>query len=144
MKFAINGKFTAQRITGVQRVAYELTRALQAGDLPADELEVVVPSDAAGSGLALKRTRMCSWLKGNLWEQITLPLVTTHQTLISLCNTGPLFKSNQIVMLHDMAVYDVPYAFSKKFRLWYKLKFSIQHRQSSVILTVSDFSKARI
>ncbi len=144
MKFAINGKFTAQRITGVQRVAYELTRALQAGDLPANELEVVVPSDAAGPGLALKRTRMCSWLKGNLWEQITLPLATARQTLVSLCNTGPLFKSNQIVMLHDMAVYDVPYAFSKKFRLWYKLKFSILHRQSSVILTVSAFSKARI
>ena len=144
MKFAINGKFTAQRITGVQRTAYELTRALQARELPADELEVVVPPDAAGASLSLKRKRMCSWFKGNLWEQIALPLATTHQTLISLCNTGPLFKSNQIVMLHDMAVYDVPYAFSKKFRLWYKLKFSILHRQAKVILTVSAFSKERI
>jgi glycosyltransferase involved in cell wall biosynthesis len=47
-------------------------------------------------------------------------------------------------MLHDMAVYDVPYAFSKKFRLWYKVKFSILHRQAKVILTVSAFSKERI
>jgi len=144
VKFVINGKFTAQRITGVQRVAYELTRALQAGNLRADEFEVVVPQNAANSGLALKRKRMCAWFKGNLWEQIALPLATNHQTLISLCNTGPLFKSNQIVMLHDMAVYDVPYAFSKKFRLWYKLKFWILHRQAKVILTVSAFSKERI
>jgi hypothetical protein len=30
MGFVINGKFTAQRVTGVQRVASELTRALTA------------------------------------------------------------------------------------------------------------------
>ena len=145
MKFAINGKFTAQRITGVQRVAYELTRAVQAaGELPPDELEIVVPQDAAGPGLLLKSERRCGWLKGNLWEQIALPLATTSQTLISLCNTGPLLKRKQVVMVHDMAVYDVPHAFSKKFRLWYRFKFSVLHRQAQVILTVSAFSKARI
>jgi glycosyltransferase involved in cell wall biosynthesis len=142
--FAINGKFTSQRITGVQRVAYELTRAIQAGESPADELEVVVPQNAAGAGNSLKRKRLCGWLKGNLWEQIALPMATTGQTLISLCNTGPLVKRSQIVMLHDMAIYDVPEAFSKKFRFWYRFKFAILHRQAQVVLTVSAFSKERI
>ncbi len=144
MSFAINGKFTAQRITGVQRVAYELTRAMQAADVPADELEVVVPQNATDPGLSLKRKRLCAWLKGNLWEQIALPMATSHQTLVSLCNSGPLLKRKQVVMIHDMAVYDVPQAFSKKFRFCYRMKYWILHRQAKVILTVSAFSKSRI
>src|SRR5260370_40980688 len=112
MSFAINGKFTAQRITGVQRVAYELTRAMQAADVPADELEVVVPQNATDPGLSLKRKRLCAWLKGNLWEQIALPMATSHQTLVSLCNSGPLLKRKQGVLIHDMAAYDVPQPFS--------------------------------
>jgi glycosyltransferase involved in cell wall biosynthesis len=144
MRFAINGKFTAQRITGVQRVAYELTRAMQVGDFPTDDLEVVAPQNAIDPGLSLKRMRLCSWLKGNLWEQLALPIATSRETLVSFCNSAPLLKRNQVVMIHDMAVYDVPQAFSKKFRLWYRMKFSVLHRQARFILTVSDFSKARI
>lgn len=144
MGFAINGKFTAQRITGVQRVAYELTRAVQAGDPSGGDLTVVMPRNAEEPGASLKRKRRCNWLKGNLWEQIALPLATSGETLISLCNSSPLFKGSQIVMVHDMAIYDVPHAFSKKFRLWYRLVFSMLHRNARVILTVSAFSKARI
>lgn len=144
MKFAINGKFTAQRITGVQRVAYELTRAIQASDSPADEIELVVPPNADGPGILLKRMRMCGWLRGNLWEEIALPMATTGATLISLCNTGPLLKRRQIVMVHDMAVYDVPDGFSKTFRLWYRLKFLVLRRQAQLIVTGSAFSKERI
>jgi glycosyltransferase involved in cell wall biosynthesis len=145
VKFAINGKFTAQRITGVQRVAYEMTRAVQsAGYLSPDQLEIVAPQNATSPGLLFKNERRCGWFKGNLWEQISLPLATTGKTLISLCNTGPVLKRNQIVMVYDMAVYDVPHAFSKKFRLWYQFKFSVLGRQARVILTSSAFSKARI
>ena len=44
-RLAINGKFTAQRMTGVQRVAYELTAEL-ARIASADEApSLVVPSD---------------------------------------------------------------------------------------------------
>jgi glycosyltransferase involved in cell wall biosynthesis len=144
MVFAINGKFTSQRITGVQRVAYELTRAVQSGGLPTKELELVVPQNAVEPGMSLPRKRRQSWLTGNLWEQITLPIATSGQTLINFCNTSPLFKSGQIVMIHDMAVYDVPYAFSKKFLVWYRMNFSMLHRNAQLILTVSEFSKSRI
>jgi glycosyltransferase involved in cell wall biosynthesis len=144
MAFAINGKFTAQRITGVQRVAYELTRAVQSGGFRTDDIEIVVPKNAIQPGASLKSKRCCPWLIGNLWEQIALPLSTSGETLISLCNTSPLFKRRQIVMVHDMAVFDVPHAFSKKFRMWYRLVFAMMHRNAEMILTVSEFSKTRI
>jgi glycosyltransferase involved in cell wall biosynthesis len=144
MTFAINGKFTAQRITGVQRVAYELTRAVQLRGAPGGELEVFMPPDAVEPGTLLKRQRRFPWFRGNLWEQLTLPIAARGTTLVSLCNTSPLFKRSQVVMVHDMAVFDVPHAFSKKFLLWYRFRFSMLPRNAPMILTTSAFSKERI
>ncbi len=144
MRFAINGKFTSQRITGVQRVAYELTRAVQLNELASDGMEVIVPQNATEPGNLLGHKRLLPWLKGNLWEQISLPMATRGKTLISLCNSGPLFKRRQIVMVHDMAVYDVPQAFSKMFQIWYRIKFTTLSKNSPIVLTNSSFSKARI
>lgn len=144
MPFAINGKFTSQPVTGVQRVAYELTRAMQMRALPGEELEVFVPDNVVEPGTGLKRQRRFPWLRGTLWEQITLPIAARGRTLLNLCNTNPLFKRGQVVMVHDMAVYDVPRGFSRKFRLWYRICFSILPRMQPVILTVSSYSKMRI
>ncbi|QSN64045.1 glycosyltransferase family 1 protein [Caballeronia sp. M1242] len=144
MGFAINGKFASQRITGVQRVAYELTRAMQSHTKSPTELPVLIPSNATDLGLAARPTQIGRRLKGNLWEQIALPLESRRDTLISLCNTGPLFKRRHMLMIHDMAVYDVPHGFSKEFVMWYRLRFSLLRRQASTILTVSGFSRNRI
>lgn len=144
MAFAINGKFTSQPVTGVQRVAYELTRAMQTLALPGDELEIFVPQNTVEPGALLKRQRRFPWLRGTLWEQITLPIAARGKTLLNLCNTNPIFKRGQVVMVHDMAVYDVPQGFSRKFLLWYRLCFSILPRMEPTILTVSTFSKRRI
>jgi glycosyltransferase involved in cell wall biosynthesis len=144
MTFAINGKFTSQPVTGVQRVAYELTRAMQMRAIPGDELEVIVPQNAVEPGVLLKRQRRSPWLRGTLWEQITLPIAARGMTLLNLCNTNPLFKRGQVVMVHDMAVYDVPQGFSRKFRLWYRVCFALLPRTEPMILTVSAFSKSRI
>jgi glycosyltransferase involved in cell wall biosynthesis len=144
MGFAINGKFTSQRITGVQRVAYELTRAMQALIASPGDLPVLMPPDGKDVGLASRKTHKGGNLTGNLWEQIALPLDAGNDTLISLCNTGPLLKRRQLVMIHDMAVYDVPEAFSKKFSIWYRAKFSVLRRQTRLLLTVSEFSRQRI
>jgi glycosyltransferase involved in cell wall biosynthesis len=57
---------------------------------------------------------------------------------------NPVLKRRQVVMLHDMAVYDVPGGFSKKFVLWYRLCFFILPRMQPMILTVSKFSRSRI
>ncbi|RZF27442.1 glycosyltransferase family 1 protein [Paraburkholderia sp. UYCP14C] len=144
MAFAINGKFTSQSVTGVQRVAYELTRAMQMRAAPGDKPEVFVPQNVVEPGAQLEPQRRFPWLRGTLWEQITLPIAARGLTLLSLCNTNPLFKHGQIVMVHDMAVYDVPEGFSRKFRLWYRICFTLLPRTHPIVLTVSTFSKARI
>ena len=144
MHLVVNGKFTAQRLTGVQRVAYELMRAVRSIDCAADEIEVVVPKNAVASASPLARMRPVPWLKGDLWEQIALPLATRGELLLSLCNSGPVFKRRHVVMIHDMAVYDTPHTFSWLFRTWYRIKFAMLIRRAPILLTVSGFSKARI
>ncbi|MGN6084049.1 glycosyltransferase family 4 protein [Trinickia sp.] len=144
MHLVVNGKFTAQRLTGVQRVAYELMRAVRAGEPAADEIEVAVPPNAIDSASPIDRLRRVPWLKGDLWEQLCLPLATRGEMLLSLCNSGPVFKRRHVVMVHDMAVYDTPHTFSWLFRTWYRIKFAMLVRNASFLLTVSAFSKARI
>ena len=148
MGFVINGKFTAQRITGVQRVASELTRALTARGLRHGDLALVVPRNASPAQSVPQQRRVSGGavgnLTGNLWEQIALPLSTRSETLVSLCNTGPLFKRRHVVMIHDMAIYDTAAAFTRKFRLWYRLVFSLLRRNSLHLLTVSEFSRQRM
>jgi glycosyltransferase involved in cell wall biosynthesis len=144
MHLVVNGKFTAQRLTGVQRVAYELMRAVRSVKASADEIEIAVPPNAVASASPIDRQRQVPWLKGDLWEQIALPLATRGELLLSLCNSGPVFKRRHVVMVHDMAVYDTPHTFSWTFRTWYRIKFAMLMRHAPILLTVSAFSKARI
>lgn len=144
MHLVVNGKFTAQRLTGVQRVAYELMRAVRSAHAAGDDIEIAVPGNAIESASPIDRQRQVPWLKGDLWEQIALPLATRGELLLSLCNSGPIFKRRHVVMVHDMAVYDTPHTFSWLFRTWYRVKFAMLIRRAPILLTVSAFSKARI
>jgi glycosyltransferase involved in cell wall biosynthesis len=142
--FAINGKFASQRITGVQRVGYELAMAFQRLFPEEAELPLLIPANAR-TDVVLPRAKMIGrWLKGSLWEQLALPFAMGRRTLLSLCNMGPLFVRRQVVMMHDVAIYDLPENYSWKYRLWYRVAFSLLKRNASHIVTVSEFSKTRI
>jgi glycosyltransferase involved in cell wall biosynthesis len=142
--FAINGKFASQRITGVQRVGYELAMAFQRLFPEGSDIPFLLPADARAEVALPKAKIVARWLKGSVWEQLALPFVTGGRTLLSLCNMGPLFARRQVVMMHDVAVYDLPENYSWKFRLWYRFAFAILKHSASHIVTVSEFSKQRI
>jgi len=145
MMLAINGKFTSQRLTGVQRVARELTTAL-VRLLPTQAMPLLlVPRDhrAAEMPPAAGR-REVSRRRGLTWEQLALPFAARRHLLLSLCNLGPLFKRRQVLMIHDAAVFDLPQGYSLKFRLWYRFAFYLLKYNVRHILTVSAFSRARI
>src|ERR1700743_974385 len=89
--FAINGKFASQRITGVQRVGYELAMAFQRLFPEEADLPLLIPSNARTDVVLPKAKMIGRWLKGSLWEQLALPFAIGGRTLLSLCNMGPLF-----------------------------------------------------
>lgn len=141
---AINGKFASQRMTGVQRVGYELAAAFlrlcPEGSAPL----VLMPSDANAEVSLPRAKTLRGSMAGNLWEQLALPFSTGGRTLLSLCNIGPLFARRQVLMIHDVAVYDLPENYSWKYRLWYRFAYSVLKSRVERIVTVSEFSKARI
>jgi glycosyltransferase involved in cell wall biosynthesis len=145
----INGRFLTQRISGVQRYALEallaLDRRLQEGREDADLRWVVLaPPGTRPPPLRAIEFRHAGRLRGNAWEQLSLPWLTRGQLLFSFSATGPLLKSRQVVTIHDAAVYAVPQAFSWRFRAWYKLLLGQLGPRLPLILTVSDFSRAEV
>lgn len=144
----INGRFLSQKITGVQRYAIQLVKAL---DSLLDnniinrnkyEFKILLPNNVK-SNINLKCINITKigYLKGHAWEQIELPLYTAGNLLINLCNTGPIMKENQITCIHDAAVFANPKNFSFAFRTWYKILFRTISKKAKKITTVSKFSK---
>ena len=147
-KVYLNGRFLSQRITGVQRYAHELTKALDvligSGRINADRHSfcILAPRNAiVDPGFDNIPVKMVGRLTGHAWEQIELPFYARDGLLVNLCNTGPLLRGNQTVTIHDASVYSAPETYSLPFRIWYRLNYRVLGRRCSAIITVSHFSK---
>lgn len=145
----INGKFTAQRITGVQRLASGLVEALDAALIakPSKERWVLIcPLGATLPVLQQIEVRTTELGRGNLhfWEQCILPLTTFGSLLLNLAGPAPLLKRKQVCMIADAAVFDQPQAYTQTFAAWYRFLFKRVARSALLILTISAFSKRRL
>lgn len=153
MRLYINGRFVTRPMTGVDRVAYELTAALQqiADGLPAGSLSLqpvlprclpeqiaFLPESTQGAVQANSK------LSGLLWEQFELPFQSSEGVSVNLCNVGPYFGKRQILMVHDAQVYLSPASYSFGFRAWYRFIQPLLARRASLLLTVSEFSKIQL
>lgn len=148
-----NGRFLTRPLTGVDRVAIELLTAFVRGDdelrvellhpkaatLYTDWLEALPPNTQNRFEL-----REVGRLQGHLWEQIELGWVSPERILLNLCSTGPVWRRNQAVMIHDAQVWDVPQSYSRSFRSLYKFLLPLVARRSRLVLTVSAFSRRRL
>ncbi|AJY73975.1 glycosyltransferase family 4 protein [Paenibacillus beijingensis] len=144
----INGRFLSQSITGVQRYALELIKAI---DLVIDvdkqlqksfSFELLVPSEIRYEPeLKHIKIRKVGKLKGHLWEQLELPFFARMGLLVNLCNTAPILKKIQTVTIHDAAVFANPSQYTLTFRLWYRFLYRVLGIKNGKIITVSNFSK---
>lgn len=148
MSITINGRFLTQKITGVQRFAYEILNTLNAKPQLVKQynLKVIVPEYYSENEYPFSNIPLIkkSALKGHLWEQFVISKTNKGEVLINLCNTGPVFKKSQLIIIHDVAVYANPNTFSKAFRFWYKIMFWGMSKNAKKILTVSEYSKSEI
>ncbi len=141
-KIVINGKFYAQRVTGVQRFAREILLELDkiATSL---EIEIIVPSNAENVP-ELKNIKVIKtkFKKSILWEQIYLPMyIWRHKAIgVHLCHVAPIIKPD-IVCIHDTNVLRNPKWFTRKVWLWYKLIGCMCAVFAKKIITISNFSK---
>jgi glycosyltransferase involved in cell wall biosynthesis len=143
----INGRFLTQRVTGVQRFATEVTRALDAlaaeGACP--PLRLLCPPGEVASPFPHLPAERVGRLRGQAWEQAELPRAARGAVLVSLGNTAPLLAGRtQAVVIHDAGAFDTPESYSFAFRAWYRALHLALPRCGARLLTVSEFSRGRI
>ncbi|AXE16418.1 glycosyltransferase family 1 protein [Runella rosea] len=145
MNIYINGRFLTQEITGVQRYALEVTKAIDILISPNDVVVILTPKSQTIE-LNLKRIsiKQVGFLTGHLWEQIELPLYCRNGLLFNPCATGPLFKTNQVSTFHDVNFINFPEGFTWQFRLWYKIIFFICGKLSKSIIAISNYTKNEV
>jgi glycosyltransferase involved in cell wall biosynthesis len=147
----VNGKFCAQRTTGVQRYAHSLLAALDA-QLDASRAvpwTVLLPPDATAPPLRAIAAQRVPWRgPGGLhgWEQIALPRAARGGLLVNLAGSAPAWRrSASLCVLHDAAPFDRPQAHAWAFRTWYRWLFArLARRGATTLVTVSGFSRERL
>ncbi len=150
-RVVVNGRFLSQPITGVQRFAREVVRALD--DLiewkeinPSEvQFSLAVPPGFE-SDLELRHIplRVVGKGGGQRWEQTSLALHERPALLLSLCNLGPLTRRHQVVVIHDASVFAVPSAYSFAFRNWYRINIRALGRRAERVITPSRFSASEL
>ncbi|WP_373355206.1 glycosyltransferase family 4 protein [Pseudoroseicyclus sp. CXY001] len=140
-------------MTGVDRVAIEMLRALsarpdierltllhpQSGDLHIEWLAQLPPEQRAKFSL-----QPLGRFGGYAWEQIELSRAMPQEMLLSLCTTGPVMRRSQAVLIHDAQPWDVPEAFTRRFRLAYRILLPILARRANHVMTISQFARGRL
>jgi glycosyltransferase involved in cell wall biosynthesis len=150
-KWHINGRFVSQPVTGVQRYAHEIARALDR--LVAEnpmlarslDLELTVPADGPRNLPELKAipVRAIGGSAGHKWEQVALGR-HAGSGLLSLCNTGPLLPRKHIVCIHDVNTRVYPESYSFAFRALYRGLHPALGWRAARIATVSRHSAEQI
>jgi len=139
----INGRFLTQRPSGVQRYARELLQAWGSGAGKSSKMNVMSPKAALFDASPLPgpfKVQQAGRLSGHAWEQIELRTQCADAGLINLCNTAPIEHENQLVVIHDAAVWRQPEAYGWRFRTLYRRLLPAIARRSRRLATVSEFS----
>lgn len=150
MRYAINGKFLSESITGMQRYAREVLCQLDTLCSPG-ELILVVPQDAKDiPQLNNIEVVQLSGRGGIPWEQLTLPLWLRRHKLpcVNMLSVVPILYPHGLIVAHGVNYKVNPKFFvklrDKASRLWHITDFWFQFNRTERILTDSEFSKKEI
>ncbi len=145
--WAINGRFLTQRMTGVQRYAFEIVASLdeicsENGDVARRVgFRLVLPS-GAGTTPALSHIDVCQtkFGSGHVWDQLVLPW-HAGSGVLSLGNFGPVLARNHILCIHDANTFIEPESYSRAFGLAYRTLLPLIGRQASKVAAVRSFPR---
>lgn len=151
MQLIINCRFLTQRITGVQRFAFEMCKELDSLLHSYADLKVIglmpqreINEQYCNYVFKSIQIKGCGRLSGHLWEQLELPIYSRGALLINFCNTAPLLKFKQVITLHDVIFMTNQDSQKLWFKLWYQLIARVTVSSARSVFTVSEFSKAEI
>lgn len=129
---AINARAAVRNeIGGVERYAREVASRLST--LRPDRYRVIAPP------------RAFAYRAGHAWEQAVLPLAAHGAALIySPANTAPALTRANVVVIHDVATFAFPEAYSDAYVAYQRRLLPTIARRARAVITVSEFSKQEI
>lgn len=142
----VNGRFLSRSLTGVDRFAIEVLSSA-ARELE-QNIEFLSPKIKSLSlPPSLQNNSHISYeglMQGHIWEQIHLATVRPDELLLCLCNTGPILRRRQLVVIHDAITRAQPTNYSFAFRTWYRVLHASLLARASHLATVSKFSASEL
>lgn len=147
-KYVINGLFITQQVTGIQRYAYEMCKALD-NLVKGKQIVMLVPELYTGKINIFRNIRIIRYgkRKGLVWEQTDLRryLKKTRSVSINFCNVAPLYVTPGITAVHDLMFKLFPEWFTtvqnKLSCVWhtYQADYALKHEK--YIICTSNFTK---
>jgi glycosyltransferase involved in cell wall biosynthesis len=142
----INGRFLTQRMTGVERYAWNICKAMAA---LGQDFTIVCPHAKILGCYDTHGMNVVKYGFGNshFWEQCVFPLfflLKRHFVVFSFTGLGSILVRNKVMTIHDLSFLENPTWFSRSYYYWYKVMTPLAVRTSRHIITVSEFSKSEI
>lgn len=146
MRVYVNGRFLTQPGSGVQRYARSILDALDGMIGAAGPVEVLVPDAPLHDVPAWRNLslRPVPGGQGHFWEQGALYRASRDGVLVSLGNSGPVRHRRQVLALHDAHIYQIPQAFSWRYRAAHRVLRPRLARRAAALVTVSRYSAGQL
>ena len=146
MTIYINGRFLTQPMTGVERYAYNICKAMASLRQP---FTVVCPKAPIHQDYDVSDLTIVHYGIGNshFWEQCVLPFFFIGKKdylVLSFTGLGSILIRHKVMTVHDLSFLKNPSWYSQAYYWYYRFMTPWAVKTSRHILTVSEFSKSEI
>ena len=146
MTIYINGRFLTQPMTGVERYAYNICKAMARLHQP---FTLVCPKAPIHQDYNVSDLNIVHYGIGNshFWEQCVLPFFFIGKkdyVVLSFTGLGSILIRHKIMTVHDLSFLKNPSWYSCTYYWYYKFMTPLAVKTSQHILTVSEFSKSEV
>lgn len=146
MTIYINGRFLTQPMTGVERYAYSMCKAMARLQQP---FTIVCPQAPIHQDYDVSGLTIVHYGIGNshFWEQCVLPLFFLGKKdylVLSFTGLGSVLIRHKVMTVHDLSFLYNRSWFSKVYYWWYRIMTPLAIKTSRHLITVSQFSKQEI
>lgn len=146
MTLYINGRFLTQPMTGVERYAYNICKAMARLHRP---FTIVCPKAPIHQDYDVSDLHIVHYGIGNshFWEQCVLPFFFIGKKdylVLSFTGLGSMLIRHKIMTIHDLAFLKNPSWYSRAYYWYYRFMTPLAVKTSRHVLTVSEFSKSEI
>lgn len=147
----INGYTLTTKICGVQRFAYNILRKLDELNLN-QNIIIVVPHIPTNTSYTFNNIQFkvhksrFNFINNNeiLWTNLILARIIKNNYLVNLSNFAPLFKKNQLVVIHDIIPFRYPKTCSLLWGSFFRFMIRLFVKRVQTLCSISQFSANEI